>query len=286
MVAQAAPVLHGVCEVLLTGCPPPPGFNHGLLFLLPKKGTHLPSDTRPISVTNSDNRIIAKAVVAAITPYLQDVLEHSQQGFIPGRSGGRHIRAINEQFYSAVQDSDQRHTCFLFFLDTAKAFDSIDHAFIVAAIKRLGLPGWVVTLVTALLQDVQVSPCFGGAGSTSWIHIKRGVKQGCPLSPLLFAICYDALLSRLALMPGLNNYAFADDLAIGAKAFQDLHPAMRAIDTFKAISGLGHNMEKTAALSARGRAGALQRQIADSPWPSLSSPPQHIYLGISDRAQA
>jgi hypothetical protein len=126
-------------------------------------------------------------VVVAITPYLQDVLDHSQQGFIPGRSGGRHIRAINELFYSAVQDPDKKLCSFLLFLDTAKAFDSIDHAFIIAAIKRLDLPEWVVTLVLALLQDVQVSPCFGGAGTELWIRIQRGVKQGCPLSPLLFA---------------------------------------------------------------------------------------------------
>jgi ribonuclease HI len=279
VVGQAAPVLHQVCMALLEGRPPP-GFNHGLLFLLPKKGTHLPADTRPISVTNSDNRLIAKAVVVAITPYLQDVLDHSQQGFIPGRSGGRHIRAINELFYSAVQDPDKKLCSFLLFLDTAKAFDSIDHAFIIAAIKRLDLPEWVVTLVLALLQDVQVSPCFGGAGTELWIRIQRGVKQGCPLSPLLFAICYDALLTRLVRLPGLSNFAFADDLAIGARHFPELHPAMLDIDAFKVVSGLGHNMEKTAVLSARGRPGSLQRLVATSPWPLLCAPPTHPYLGI------
>jgi ribonuclease HI len=232
-------------------------------------------------VTNTDNRLIAKAVVGAITPYLQDVLDHSQQGFIPGRSGGRHIRAINDRFYSAVQDPDKQRTSFLLFLDTAKAFDSIDHAFIIAAIKRLDLPAWVVTLVLALLQDVQVSPCFGGAGTELWIRIQRGVKQGCPLSPLLFAICYDALLTRLIRLPGLSNFAFADDLAVECRRFLELHPAMHTIDGFKVASGLGHNMEKTAVLSARGRPRTLQQQIAASPWPLLCAPLTHTYLGIT-----
>ena len=57
---HAAPVLHMVVVALTAGLLPPADFNNGLLFLIPKKGTLLPTDTRPISVTNADNRIIAR----------------------------------------------------------------------------------------------------------------------------------------------------------------------------------------------------------------------------------
>ena len=53
----AAPVLLRVFEAISNGHPPPDGFNHGLLYLLPKKDTGLLSDTRPLSVTNTDNRV-------------------------------------------------------------------------------------------------------------------------------------------------------------------------------------------------------------------------------------
>ena len=56
---HAAPVLHLVIVALADGVLPPSDYNSGLLFLIPKKGTLLPTDTRPISVTNADNRIIA-----------------------------------------------------------------------------------------------------------------------------------------------------------------------------------------------------------------------------------
>ena len=64
---------------------------------------------------------------------------------------------------------------------------------------QIGLPPWVVNVVTGLMHEVKVTPVLGAAHATR-IDIRRGVKQGCPLSPLLFAICYDSLLV------GLDNF--------------------------------------------------------------------------------
>ena len=55
----AAPLLFGALLLLLEGKAPLKGFNHAILFLLPKKATGLVADTRPISVTNTDNRLLA-----------------------------------------------------------------------------------------------------------------------------------------------------------------------------------------------------------------------------------
>ena len=75
----AAPVLFGVYQALCSGQPPPPDFNVGLLFLLPKKQTGLISDTRPLSVTNSDNRILAAAVARAIMPTVLALFDPSEE---------------------------------------------------------------------------------------------------------------------------------------------------------------------------------------------------------------
>ena len=120
----AAAVLHGVLSALIRGLTPPAGFNHGFLFLLPKKETGLVSDTRPISVTNTDNRILASSVARAIMPAVSALLDPAQRGFLAGISGHSHIEDLNKFFYQGVVDNTQR---FVFLLDTAKAFDSIDH---------------------------------------------------------------------------------------------------------------------------------------------------------------
>ena len=67
----SAAVLFGVLDSLLNGLSPPAGFNHGFLFLLPKKESGLVSDTRPISVTNTDNRFlstVARAIMPCVRP--------------------------------------------------------------------------------------------------------------------------------------------------------------------------------------------------------------------------
>ena len=274
------PIALRAWEAMAAGERPPLGFNFGLLHLLPKTGTSLPQDTRPISVTNSDNRILAKAMVLAITPFLQAVLKRSQQGFIPGRSGAAHINALNRFFFGAAQN-DTQHKAYLLFLDTSKAFDSIDHDFVVAALERLCLPRWVINVVEAMLDNVEVTPVIRGAASGIWIHILRGVKQGCPrpLSPLLFAICYDTLLTKLHhLCPDVLTCGFADDLTLGAARFREFHLPMRLISEFAEASGLGVNMHKTAVICSHDV--DLQAKITTCPWPTLAAKQTHVYLGI------
>lgn len=285
VVDHAAPVLHLVLKAMAGGSLPPEGFNHGLLFLIPKKGTLLPSDTRPISVTNADNRIIAKAVVASITPALLDTLHGSQKGFILGRHFEDHIRDLNDHFYEIVE-ADGEDNLFILFMDTAKAFDSIDHEFIHASILRSGLPVWFSNLVRALLHQVCVRPAFRG-GRTVWIKIKRGVKQGCPLSPLLFVICYDVLLHRIDSLQGVSPYACADDLAVAASVHSELWPVMKLVDNFRDASGLGVNTDKTKIISAKEvdisrcfRPVSLVEYMNRCPWRDVKVVNTYCYLGV------
>ena len=73
---------------------------------------------------------------------------------------------------------------FVFLLDTAKAFDSIDHTWILRVLNKAAFPRWLLQFVRCSLYDVKVAPFFGSSPSC-FIPIKRGVKQGCPLPPLL-----------------------------------------------------------------------------------------------------
>ena len=287
---HAAPVLHLVLQAMAAGRLPPEGYNHGLLFLISKKGTLLPSDTRPISVTNCDNRILAKAVVAAITPALLATLHKAQKGFVQGRHFEEHLRELNERFYEIVEQGKAGENYFVLFMDTAKAFDSIDHDFIHVAVRRAGLPAWFQQLVRALLHQVRVKPAIRGA-QAHWIDICRGVKQGCPLSPLLFVICYDVLLERIDQVEGAEPRACADDLAVGSGDFLCLWQPMRLVDDFRGASGLGINEDKTRIVSARpsrlhdyigvcsGRVSALV-YANRCPWRLVKEAIDYTYLGI------
>ena len=275
----AAPILLAVLKALSAGQPPPVGFNLGLLFLLPKKHTGLVADTRPLSVTNTDNRILAAAVAHSIMPAVLQLVDPSQKGFLDGRSGSDHTMAINKFFYEGVESRSDR---LLFLLDTAKAFDSIDHDWIHLVLERMGFPPWLKLFVRGILSEVKVSPFFGGNTST-WIDIERGVKQGCPLSPLLFLLAYDPLLYSLSNTPNITCYAFADDLAITTFSILSIHPALSLIDLFSTLSGMGVNRNKSLVLSTSHprKHPSIRSGLLSSPWPDLPLRSRGVHLGIA-----
>ena len=274
----AATVLWDALRAVLNGQLPPEGFNHGLLFLLPKKLTGLIADTRPLSVTNTDNRILAACVARCIMGAVDDYVHPSQKGFVAGRQGADHVSDINERFYEAVKKKENK---LLFLLDTAKAFDSIDHDWVSHVLVKVGFPPWFRNFVRGSLSSVKVAPFFG-AELTEWIDIERGVKQGCPLSPLLFVIAYDPLLVYIAGLTEVELFAFADDLALFADSVPLISKALLEITRFSEVSGLGVNRDKSVAVPTGDPSlwGAIKEELKSCPWPSLPLSDKGTHLGI------
>ena len=285
LAASFAPIMHRLLCALGRGELPPEGFNEALLFLMSKGGTLTALDTRPLAVTNTDNRILAKCMVAALTDGLDSAIGNHQAGFLAGRTGDGHIGAMNDKFYGAVKNGGRAYH--LLFLDLHKAYDSVHWDWMHKTLETIGLPPWVLNTVSALLTEVRVTPLFGTRVNI-WIHITRGVRQGCPLSPLIFLVCYEPLLCRLRqVAPTTDRWAFADDLACGSFHLRDFSTVMRVMDIFKVSSGLGANVAKCVMISsksslaeyeawistgtvpwAKGKAGGFQIRLA------------HPYLGV------
>ena len=101
--------------------------------------------------------------------------------------------------------------------------------------------------------------------------ILRGVKQGCPLSPLLFILAYDPLLTAISRLPNLKAFAFADDLALTAETVEAISPALELISLFSELSGLGINRDKSCVVSS-------------APLTLPSVPPSTLARGLSSRS--
>ena len=145
----------------------------------------------------------------------------------------------------------------------------------------MGFPDWFLSFVKGSLDNVKVAPCFGRS-LLDWIDIERGVKQGCPLSPLIFILAYDPLLFSLSSLPDVGIYAFADDLALTAVCVADISPALLTISTFSRLSGLGINRDKSCVVSSAPVAtyGRLREELRDCPWPDLPLRDSATHLGI------
>ena len=167
-------------------------------------------------------------------------------------------------------------------MDTRKAFDSIDHNFIIKILRHINMPTWVVNTVINLLTDVLVSPVVSEKVDTT-IPIKRGVKQGCPLSPLLFILCYDILITKMNKLNtthDYNTYAFADDLAIDSPNLDSIMVKMKMINVFAGVSGLGLNLKKTQILTTLPPTNNDYRMINNSKWKMIKFTDNYKYLGV------
>ncbi len=166
-----------------------------------------------------------------------------------GRSGAEHFDNISSKFYGSVRDTKGR-AYYCLFLDLYKAYDSIHWEWMEKTLRTIGLPPWVLNVVKGLLHQVRISPYFG-TRCNIWIHVTRGVRQGCPLSPLIFLVCYEPLLCRLAkVQPTVDRHAFADDLAVGSYNLDDFSGVMRVMNLFGVASGLVASVPKCVMVSS------------------------------------
>ena len=173
----------------------------------------------------------------------------AQEAFLPGHPTHRAIEMIRSAFRACV---DEQRDLGAVFYDVSQAFDSLEHADIVGALSRLCLPAEFVSWVQDSLRGVraQVRTAFG-LGPT--FAVTRSIRQGDPLSPLLFNIVFDmvhAHLQRSGL--GFSHHGvmlttrgFADDLAAVADSrfhLGELHHMM--LDATRAL-GLTLNAKKS-----------------------------------------
>ena len=128
--------------------------------------------------------------------------------------------------------------------DFKAAFPSIAHDFIWQVLKDIGLPtGWIKVIQLFYHNHLQV---MGKTGSHQF-NASTGIRQGCPLSPLLFAVVADILLRIIKKRMGNQGVAraFADDTAMALKNIGDLNYLLEIFDDYGDISNLRLNLAKT-----------------------------------------
>ena len=229
----------------------------GVICLIPKDDSDLTelSNWRPLTLLNVDYKILAKAIGQRIESKLSSLIHSDQTGFIKGRFIGQNVWLLNDIMeYTEAKNLPG----ILLFIDFRKAFDTIEWNFLHKCIELYNFGPNIRKWISILYNNVE-SGVMNAGFMTNYFKVSRGVRQGCPLSPLLFVLAVEMLalkirqdqLCRGIELPNGQNAKisqFADDTTLILEDTTSLRNAMNIVNSFGVLSGLQLNKKKTKAL--------------------------------------
>jgi hypothetical protein len=118
------------------------------------------------------------------------------------------LRNVAEVDFHAMRVSLKCKNGAISFYVFSVVFPIVSHECMIAALRHLNTPECVIAVISALYFDNNCDISINGIMFMGLL-LPSGVRQGCPLSPLIFALCVDMLLRSLEQIPGITSRAFA-----------------------------------------------------------------------------
>ncbi|XP_050217747.1 uncharacterized protein LOC126668601 [Mercurialis annua] len=239
----------------------PHALNTAFVVLIPKfKGANNIKDFRPISLINGVFKILSKLLANRLAPILPALISENQFGFIKGRSI-HDCHSIATEVVNLC--CNRREKTLLIKLDFHKAFDSVSWLFILKILEEMHFDTTWIQWIKSLLGSSQLSVLINGSPSDNF-YMEKGVRQGDPLSPMLFVIAaegFKAIIEKAkheGLLEGIriDGYhesisllQFADDTLMFLPYDLDkVRNLLRILRCFEIVSGLRINFNKSSVI--------------------------------------
>ncbi|XP_013725242.1 uncharacterized protein LOC106429043 [Brassica napus] len=183
-------------------------------------------------------------------------------------------------------------------IDISKAFDSVQWSFVLRSLAALGVPEkfihWIKLCITTPSFSVQVNGELAG-----YFQSKRGLRQGCSLSPYLFVLCMNVLSHKIdkaakegkfkyhprCKLLSLTHLCFADDLMVFVEGTKEsVEGAISVFDEFAVWSGLSISLEKSTVYMAGVSETEKSRILTNFPLAVGSLPVRYLGLPLMTKA--
>jgi hypothetical protein len=259
---------------IVEGAEIPKWMTQGRAVLIPKNSDRNicePGNSRPINCLSCMYKLFTRIVEKSMRVHIEPLLTTEQQG-----SRRETFGTVNQLLVDRIVTEEVVRTngdMAVAWLDIAKAFDSLDHRWILHWLHQYKVDRKIIRLLERLMGQWESILVIGGSEFSTPIRITRGIFQGDSLSPLLFLIGMNPISTALAKRPegikvgakNLNHLLYVDDYKIYSKSLSELDSLVEAISVISARAGLKLNEVKCQlAVVLKGKLVSPQREEAET----------------------
>lgn len=262
----------------------------GVISLSFKKGDRLdPRNWRPITLLNVDYKIASRAIAGRLLKVIHLVVDKDQTCGVPGRFIGENVALLRDVVDFA---SFSGTPVAVLSLDQEKAFDRVDWPFMRATLSTMGFGPSFISWVDLFYHRVQSSINVNGYLSP-FFGLSRGVRQGCPLSPLLYVLVSEVLAVNIRCNPRISGLRlpdstvlspisqYADDTSLILTSDDSIEAVFETYALFERASGARLNQSKSKGLWLGGWSGRSDPPVTLD-WTSVKIKVLGVFIGVGN----
>ena len=189
------------------------------ITIIPKTKTNSTNmkDYRPISLLNTDYKILTKSLANKIKPLLTTLIHPDQTCSIPGRNIEQNTHFIRD----LIDYTEQTNTkTYILSIDQEKAFDRLAHTYIHNTLQQNNIGEYFRKWIKIIYNNPKSCVIINQKISNSF-PIQRSVRQGCPLSAILYTLCLENFLESVRKDPTITGTNIPGNLNKKLKAYAD-----------------------------------------------------------------